>query len=127
MLNLSSQAQRFYHLGMAKICRSTFSDANNNRPYQIYESLFYLLLDRYATSIKGGNRKLKSKLYSIDATVVGLCMSLFGWAKFRSTKAGIKLHVAVGDSFVADECPLPLDACPEKCRRGPMGRLQRAA
>src|SRR4030067_3170763 len=64
VLNLSSQGHRFYHLGMSKICRSTFSDANNNRPYQIYESLFYLLLDRYATSIKGGNRKLKSKLYS---------------------------------------------------------------
>ena len=64
-----------------------------NRPYQIYESLFYLLLDRYATSFKGGNRKLKSKLYTIDATVVGLCLSLLGWAKFRTTKAGIKLHV----------------------------------
>ena len=93
VLNLSSQARRFYHLGMSKICRSTFSDANNNRPYQIYESLFYLLLDRYAGNFKGGNRKLKSKLYSIDATVVGLCLSLFGWAKFRTTKAGIKLHV----------------------------------
>jgi hypothetical protein len=93
VLNLSSQAQRFYHLGMARICRSTFSDANNNRPYQIYESLFYLLLDRYAGSFKGAKRRLKNKLYTIDATVVGLCLSLFGWAKFRTTKAGIKLHV----------------------------------
>lgn len=93
VLNLSNQGKRFYHLGMARVCRSTFSDANNNRPYQIYESLFYLLLDRYAGNFKGTKKKLKNKLYTIDATVVGLCLSLFGWAKFRTTKAGIKLHV----------------------------------
>src|SRR3972149_7868172 len=63
VLNLSSQAHRFYHLGMSRSCRSTFSDANNNRPYQIYESLFYYLLDKYNTSFKDGQRKLKGKLY----------------------------------------------------------------
>lgn len=63
VLNLSSQAQRFYHLGMARLCRSTFSDANNNRPYQIYENLFYILLERYAGNFKGSKRKLKNKLY----------------------------------------------------------------
>lgn len=93
VLNLSRQAHRFYHLGMTKICRSTFSDANNNRPYQIYEKLFYSLLDRYACNFTCSKRKLKNKLYSIDATVIGLCLNLFSWAKFRSTKAGIKLHV----------------------------------
>jgi hypothetical protein len=93
VLNLSSQSHRFYHLGMSRICRSTFSDANNNRPYQIYENLFYHLLDKYGPSFKDGQPKLKGKLYTIDATVVGLCLSLFGWAKFRTTKAGIKLHV----------------------------------
>ena len=92
VLNLSRQAHRFYHLGLTKICRSTFSDANNHRPSAIYEGLFYILLDRYSCHFKGNNRKLKNKLYSVDSTVIDLCLSLFGWAKFRSTKAGIKLH-----------------------------------
>jgi len=92
VLNLSRQAHRFYHLGLTKICRSTFSDANNHRPSAIYERLFYILLDRYSCHFKGNNRKLKNKLYSVDSTVIDLCLSLFGWAKFRTTKAGIKLH-----------------------------------
>lgn len=95
VLNLSRQAHRFYHLGLAKICRSTFSDANNHRPYAIYERLFYILLNRYSCHFKGHNRKLKSKLYSVDSTVIDLCLGLFGWAKFRSTKAGIKLHACL--------------------------------
>ena len=103
VLNLSRQAHRFYHLGMTKICRSTFSDANNHRPYQIYEKLFYQLLDRYAGNFKGKKRKLKNRLYSVDATVVGLCLNLFSWAKFRSTKAGIKLHVRLDhDGYMPD-------------------------
>jgi len=92
VFNLSRQAHRFYHLGLTKICRSTFSDANNHRPSAIYERLFYILLDRYRCHFKGKNRKLKNKLYSVDSTVIDLCLSLFGWAKFRTTKAGVKLH-----------------------------------
>ena len=103
VLNLSHQAHHFYHLGMSKICRSTFSDANNNRPYQIYERLFYSLLERYACRFKGKKGKIKNKLYSVDATVVGLCLNLFSWAKFRQTKAGIKLHVRLDhDGYIPD-------------------------
>ena len=103
VLNLSHQTHRFYHLGMSKIYRSTFSDANNNRPYQIYEELFYQLLGRYTCNFTSTKRKLKNKLYSIDATVIGLCLNLFGWAKFRSTKAGIKLHVRLDhDGYIPD-------------------------
>jgi len=101
VLNLSRQAHRFYHLGLSKICRSTFSDANNQRPSAIYERLFYILLDRYAVNFRGNHRKLKNKLYSVDSTVIDLCLSLFGWAKFRSTKAGIKLHTRLDhDGFI---------------------------
>ena len=103
VLNLSHQAHRFYHLGMSKIRRSTFSDANNNRPYQIYENLFYRLLGRYSCNFTGPKRKLKNRLYSIDATVIGLCLSLFSWAKFRTTKAGIKLHIRLDhDGYIPD-------------------------
>jgi putative transposase len=103
VLNLSHQARHFYHLGMSKIHRSTFSDANNNRPYQIYENLFYKLLNQYSCNFTGTKRKLKNRLYSVDATVIGLCLNLFGWAKFRTTKAGIKLHIRLNhDGYIPD-------------------------
>jgi len=116
VLNLSRQAHRFYHLGMSKICRSTFSDANNNRPYQIYENLFYRLLGRYKCNFKSKNRKLKNKLYSIDATVVSLCLNLFGWAKFRSTKAGIKLHIRLDHDSCIPSFAVITDACTHESR-----------
>lgn len=103
VLNLSHQAHHFYHLGMSMIRRSTFSDANNNRPFEIYENLFYKLLDRYSCNFTGTRRKLKSRLYSVDATVIGLCLNLFNWAKFRTTKAGIKLHVRLShDGYIPE-------------------------
>jgi putative transposase len=58
------------------------------------------LLDRYSCNFTGTNRKLKNRLYSVDATVVGLCLNLFGWA---ATKAGIKLHVRLShDGYIPD-------------------------
>ncbi len=103
VLNLSRQAHRFYHLGMSKIRRSTFSDANNHRPSAIYENLFYILLNRYGCHFQGKNRKLGNKLYSVDSTVIDLCLGLFYWAKFRTTKAGVKLHVRLNhDGYIPD-------------------------
>ena len=111
VLNLSRQAHRFYQLGLNKICRSTFSDANNHRPSSIYERLFYILLNRYGCHFKGSNRKLKSKLYSVDSTVIDLCLSLFGWAKFRSTKAGIKIHTCLDHDGYIPSFAVITDAC----------------
>jgi hypothetical protein len=111
VLNLSRQAHRFYHLGLTKICRSTFSDANNHRPSAIYERLFYILLDRYSCHFQGNNRKLKNKLYSIDSTVIDLCLSLFGWAKFRTTKAGIKLHARLDHDGYIPSFAVITNAC----------------
>jgi hypothetical protein len=111
VLNLSRQAHRFYHLGLTKIYRSTFSDANNHRPSAIYERLFYILLDRYSCNFKGKNWKLKSKLYSVDSTVIDLCLSLFSWAKFRSTKAGIKLHTCLDHDGYIPSFAVITNAC----------------
>jgi putative transposase len=111
VLNLSRQAHRFYHLGLARICRSTFSDANNHRPSAIYENLYYILLNRYSCHFKGKNRKLKNKLYSVDSTVIDLCLSLFGWAKFRTTKAGVKLHTCLDHDGYIPSFAVVTNAC----------------
>lgn len=92
---LRSVDHKLYHLGFrGKISRSTLAEANENRDYRIYAD--------YAQVIINGARKLYLKepfgadlmdtVYALDATVIDLCLSLFPWATFRTTKAGIKLH-----------------------------------
>lgn len=83
---------RWYHLGMKDIRRSTFLDANNKRDYQIFESLFYHLLSRCKDYTPKHRFKFNNPLFSLDASVIDLCLSVFPWAKFRKTKGAIKLH-----------------------------------
>jgi hypothetical protein len=83
------------HLGLQGAPkRSTLSYANEHRPWQLYEKVFYHLLDKCRQLDFGKRRfRFKSKLFSLDATVIELCASLFDWAKFRQTKGAVKLHL----------------------------------
>lgn len=83
---------RLYHLGLPAIKRSTLADANQTRSYKIFESLFYKILKRCQDLTPKHKFKFKNPLYSIDSTVIDLCLSMFSWAKFMATKGGIKLH-----------------------------------
>lgn len=89
---LSAHAARWYHLGLTGIHRSTLSDANANRSYQIFEGLFYHLLSRCKNLTPKHKFRFKNPLYTIDASTIDLCLSVFPWAKFRTTKGAIKLH-----------------------------------
>jgi hypothetical protein len=89
---LEANQSRWYHLGLTGIHRSTFSDANNKRSFQIFEDLFYHLLSRCKDLTPKHRFKFKNELYSIDASVIDLCLSVFPWAKFRKTKGAIKMH-----------------------------------
>ena len=84
---------RLYHLGTKPVAKSTFADANNNRPYTFFEALFEEMYKRCAPLAPGHKFNFKNKLYSLDASVIDLCLTLFPWAEFRTTKAGIKLHL----------------------------------
>lgn len=83
------------HLGIkAAPKRSTLSYANEHRPWQLYEKTFYLLLGKCQQLNFGKRRfRFKNKLFSLDASVIELCASLFDWAKFRQTKGAVKLHL----------------------------------
>lgn len=83
------------HLGLeASPKRSTLSYANEHRPYQIFEETFYHVLKHAPSCIQGKRTfRFKNKLFSMDATVIDLCLSLFDWAKFRRTKGAVKLHL----------------------------------
>jgi putative transposase len=90
--SLKARVKSLYHLGVKPVARSTFADANNQRPASFFEALFGLMYRRCQPLAPKHKFKFKNKLFSLDATVVSLCLTLFPWAAFRRTKGGIKLH-----------------------------------
>lgn len=89
---INTHSQKLYHLGMKEIRRSTFSDANNKRPYQIYEQIFNKALERAYRITTKHKFKFNNPLFTLDATTIDLCLEVFPWAKFRKTKGAIKMH-----------------------------------
>ncbi len=93
--NLSAQSRKLYHLGAGEVSRSSLSRVNADKPWELYEALFGRLLSRCRASSPGHGFRFKNKLYSLDATVVDLCLSMFPWAKFRRAKGALKVHVGM--------------------------------
>ena len=92
---LRSRRDQLYHLGFrSSVAHSTLADANKNRDWRIYADLAQGLIRRarklYVKEPLG--IELDETLYALDSTTIDLCLSLFPWARFRSTKAAIKLH-----------------------------------
>jgi len=84
------------HLGLSEAPnKSTLAYANTNRPWELYQSVFDHLLVNCQTLAATHKRKFRFKnpLYSLDASTINLCLSVFDWAKFRRTKGAIKLHL----------------------------------
>ena len=95
---LDSIKNMLYHLGVKKIKRSTLAYANNNRPSEIYKNIFDGLLTKILKMDRAHTHKFKNPLFSVDASTIDLCLSVFPWAKFRKTKGGIKLNVKLDHS-----------------------------
>ena len=92
---LRSRQDQLYRLGFrSTIAPSTLADANSSRDWRIYHDLAQLLIARarrlYADESFGV--ELEQTVYALDSTTIDLCLSLFPWARFRSTKAAVKLH-----------------------------------
>jgi len=92
---LRSQQNKLYHMGIkSRVSRSTLADANESRDWRIYadfaQSLIAIARRLYAGEPFGVD--LKETVYALDASTIDLCLSVFSWAPFRSTKAAIKLH-----------------------------------
>ena len=90
--SLKAHRAKWYHIGFKDIKRSTLSDAMNNRSCEIFEGLFYKLLDKCRSVTPKHKFRFKNPLLSLDSTVVNLCLSIFPWAAFRKRKGAIKLH-----------------------------------
>jgi hypothetical protein len=90
--SLKARIKSLYPLGIKPGPRSTCADANNQRPASFFEALLGLRYRRCQPVAPKHKFKFKNKLYSLNATVVSLCLSLSPWASFRRTRGGVKLH-----------------------------------
>lgn len=95
---LATSLGKLSHLGVRQAPkRSTLAHANAQRPWLIFQRLFYALLQQAKDSAPSNRKfRFKNKLYSLDASVIDLCASMFDWARFRQTKgaASAFLHSA---------------------------------
>jgi hypothetical protein len=92
---LSAQASKLYRMGFREpVRRSTLADANEARDWRIYAEFAHRLIAQarrlYAAEDLGLD--LKNTVYALDSTTIDLCLSVFPWAHFRTTKAAVKMH-----------------------------------
>jgi hypothetical protein len=93
---LASSMGKMVHLGIKRMPkRSTLSYANNHRPWQLFEKVFYQLLNQADILAAKQKRRFRFKnpMVSIDSTTIDLCLSMFDWARFRRAKGAVKLHL----------------------------------
>jgi hypothetical protein len=95
-VSLSANASKLYAMGFrATVKRSTLADANELRDWRIWSDLAAVLIRRARKLYLGDavlGVELDNTVYALDSSTIDLCLSLFSWAPFRSTKAAIKLH-----------------------------------
>jgi len=97
------QKNTWYHLGINTVARSTLSDANSKRDSEIFEKLFYSLLERCREITTDNKFDFNNPLYSLDSSVINLCLSVFNWAKYRTTKGALKLHMLLNNRTAIPE------------------------
>jgi hypothetical protein len=92
---LRSQKRLLYHMGFrSTVARNTLANANEKRDWRIYAEFAQLMIDHARRLYR--NEKfgvdLQDTVYALDSTTIDLCLSLFPWAKFRKSKAAVKMH-----------------------------------
>jgi len=95
-VSLSANAGKLYAMGFrSAVRRSTLADANESRDWRIWSDLAAVLIRRARKLYLGDSVlgvELDNTVYALDSSTIDLCLSLFSWAPFQSTKAAIKLH-----------------------------------
>jgi hypothetical protein len=94
---LNAHAKKLYHIGIRQCPKSTLADANEKRDYRIFEDFAKLLMQRARREYKNTELALDidNAIYALDASTIDLTLSLFPWAKFRTTKGAVKLHAMI--------------------------------
>ncbi len=88
-----------YHLGISRVPgKSSLSYINAHRKYELFRDLYLVLLDHLMSKhsfARNSLRRLKRKIYLMDASVIPLCLEVFDWAGYRSAKGALKLHTVL--------------------------------
>lgn len=90
---LEAHQSKCYHLGMGRgVSKSSLARANRDRDCRIFEEFAYHLISEARRKRVNDIFKLGGRVYAFDSTTIDLCLSVFWWAKFKTTKGGVKLH-----------------------------------
>ena len=98
---LAANRAKLFHMGLKEApARATLADALNLRDWHIYQALAMRLIARAQTlyandpigSVESEISALSATVYALDSSTIDLCLSVFDWAPFRSTKAAVKMH-----------------------------------
>ena len=93
--SLAAAGKRLFHFGLKTVARSTVADANASRPVGYFQDLFAEMYSRCVPIAPKHKFRFKLKLYSMDSTIIKLCLTLFPWAKYRSRTGGVKIHTVL--------------------------------
>ncbi|MBQ0071463.1 MAG: IS4 family transposase, partial [Spirochaetales bacterium] len=98
-------AKRSYHLGFGKTPpnRSILSKSNTLRDYRIFEEFAFYMVGQAQRRRITKEFELHGRFYAVDSTTIDLCLSVFRWAEFRTTKSGIRIHTQID---IATEIPV---------------------
>jgi hypothetical protein len=101
----TAHGRKSKHLGFGSqpINRQMLSKANSLRDYRILEEFAFYMVGMAQSRRLTKDFELHGRFYAIDSTTIDLCMSIFRWAEFRSTKSGIKIHTQID---IATEIPV---------------------
>ena len=96
---LKATGENLHQVGVSKApARSTLAYANQNRSVAVFIELFHVILDQLQTQLKGSitrkplSLRIKRKMFILDSTQIQLCLSVFDWARYRTTKGATKVH-----------------------------------
>lgn len=90
---ISAHSGKSYHLGFSKnVTRSNLAKVNEKREPLIFEEFAYYMIELARKERINKDFEINGKVYAFDSTTIDLCLNVFWWAKFRKTKAGIKMH-----------------------------------
>ena len=95
---LNAKPEALYHLGFREpVAKSTLADANEQRDWRLWEDLARGLMRKARILYAGEDLglELENTVYALDSTTIDLSLTLFPWADFRRTKAGIKMHTQI--------------------------------
>ena len=112
--SLTAHGTSLYHNGMKTVKRSTLCDALEKRDPAIFEQAFNALVSKARILSANGGHRFKNPLKVIDASTIELCLARFDWAKFRTAKGAVKIHVALdGDHCFPEQVRMTTGAVHE--------------